>query len=154
MPRNSSRLTPELKDHLLDENNRSDISDISEPLSFQSDSNADNSISDLSTPPVSRENSIGPILIPEEEQEVRQEEQGAREEEQEEIMVVEDSIVDTTFDDLTGTEVRLEGQQILCFYCWDGLFYECNATIKRPANGGKPSICGPAGAVDFILKVR
>ena len=140
-----SRLTPELIDQLLDEENQSDISDISQPLSSQSDSNADDSSSDSSTPTVSRENSIGPIPIPEEEQEVR-------EEEQEEIMV--DSIVTATFDDLTGTEVRLEGQQILCFYCWDGVFYECNATIKRPADGGKPSICGPAGAINFILKVR
>ena len=59
-----------------------------------------------------------------------------------------------TFDDLTGTEIRLDGQQILCFYCWEKCFYECNAMIKRPANGSKPSICGPEGDGDFTIKIR
>ena len=65
-----------------------------------------------------------------------------------------DHIEDESFDDLTGTEVRLEDQQIICFYCWEKEFYECNATIKRPTNGGKPSICGPEGNGHFIIKIR
>ena len=66
-------LSPELIDLLADEENASGLSDLSQLLSSQSDSNADDSIvdSDSSTPTASRQNSIGHILIPEEDTEVR-----------------------------------------------------------------------------------
>ena len=64
-------LSPDLIDLLADEENTSGISDLSQSLSSQSDSNADDSISDSSTPTASRQNSIGHILIPGEDTEVR-----------------------------------------------------------------------------------
>ena len=165
-------LSPDLIDLLADEENASGLSDLSQSLSSRSDSNADNS--DSSTPTVSRHNSIGHIPIPEEDTEIREAnldvpvvlevpdadvdtEADAPEVLQvpeERVRAMVDTVVLATFDDLTGTEVRLEGQRILCFYCWDGRFYENTAHIKRTADGGKPFICDADGGTNFVLKIR
>ena len=57
------------------------------------------------------------------------------------------------FDDLTGTEVRIGDQQIICFYCWEKGFYESNAKILRPTDGSKPFLYGPEGVGKFTIKI-
>ena len=65
-----------------------------------------------------------------------------------------DTILPATYDDLTGTEIGIEFQRILCFYCWDMRFYHCDAHVKRTFNGGKPSLVGPNGEQTFTLRLR
>ena len=151
-----TNLSPELvADLLTDEENASGLSDLSQSLSRQSDSNADDSIvySDSSTPTASRQNSIGHIIIPEEDTEVRVEdlevamvleapapipgaEVIAEVLQVPEVRAMADTVVLATFDDLTGTEVRLAGQRTICYYVGMACTMKVLHTLKEQRMGG------------------
>ena len=65
-----------------------------------------------------------------------------------------DTLLLATYDDLTGIEIGVELQKILCFYCWDIRFYLNEAYVKRTVNGGKPSLVGQNGGPTFIIRIR
>ena len=183
-------LSPDLIEQLGEEGDGSGVSDLSQSLSSQSDSNANDS--DFSSSTVSRTNSTEyiPVLEKEEETEVRVANlddpavlevtaeaggaatgvhaadihavngqavavaPGVLQAPVAQAGAMGDTVLPATYDDLTGVEIRLESQRILCFYCWDLRFYECDAHIKRTVNGGKPSLCGQDGEAGYILKIR
>ena len=164
---NRTNLPQDLRDLLGEEEEGSGLSDLSQSLTSQSDSNANDS--DFTTPTISRTNSTEymPARREEEEAEVRvnnldnpagvevaagaggpaavagvQEAGGqilAGAPEGLQVPLVQagdmgDTTLLATYDDLTGIELGLEFQRILCFYCWDIRFYLNEAYVKRTVN--------------------
>ena len=58
------------------------------------------------------------------------------------------------FGDITGTEVDLDSQYIICINCWDQDFYLHRGRFRRTTDGDKPTLTELTDTTDFSIELR